>query len=170
MGWTLPSTGMWRARYLPSLIALLLWVLKTPIYCLNCCILECFDRKSSLFHIAHILMKKNMDMEDMHISVMEGSFLTSTPRIHSNNKLRRCSFCTYTSVPSTAVTRHRRRQHVYSQNRWCDIVVNNYMNTIIKLINRYSQRTKLSGGVERTWCKYILSHYSDLTNSLYITH
>ena len=23
MGWTLPSTGMWRARYLPSLIALL---------------------------------------------------------------------------------------------------------------------------------------------------
>ena len=91
-------------------------------------------------------------------------YITST--IHHRHNTSSPPYIT----PTIHHPRHTSYIHVYSQNRWCDIVANNYMNTIIKLINRYSQRTKLSGGVERTWCKYILSHYSDLTNSLYITH
>ena len=36
MGWTLPSTGLWRARYLPSLIALL-YIVSTPCQFLLVC-------------------------------------------------------------------------------------------------------------------------------------
>ena len=160
----------WLTTHGPVATCLLL-VLKTPMYCLICYILECFEPKSSLFHITHILMKRTWIWRICTFMWWKGH---SWPV-----RQQYIPIINYADARSarTRVFRPKRWRdigdgniHVCSQNRWCDIVANNYMNTIIKLINRYSQRTKLSGGVERTWCKYILSHYSDLTKSLYITH